>query len=284
VRGRHGRAIAGLSQGGFGAFSYAARHPDLFSSAASFSGAPDIAWHPLAKTVGPVVVAGILSGLNGVQPYAAFGDPVLDAIIWEGHNPANLVENLRRTDLHLWTADGLPGELDEGPPDVASTGIEGITHLSTGFFAQAADQAGVDYTLTDYGQGTHTFAYWRRDLEEYLVPLMAGFARGPQRTGPVSYRAIEPRWEQWGWRVVNDRTAPAWSALEEAGPRGFVLTGASAAVVRTPRVHVPGRTYRVSSDSPRVSSGPVRANARGRLSIAVEAGSGTDPVRVTIAP
>ena len=32
---RRGRAIAGLSMGGFGAFSYAARHPDLFTAAAS---------------------------------------------------------------------------------------------------------------------------------------------------------------------------------------------------------------------------------------------------------
>jgi len=39
---RSGRAIAGLSMGGFGALSYAARHPDLFSAAASFSGALDV--------------------------------------------------------------------------------------------------------------------------------------------------------------------------------------------------------------------------------------------------
>ena len=31
---RRGRAVAGLSMGGFGAMSYAARHPDLFASAA----------------------------------------------------------------------------------------------------------------------------------------------------------------------------------------------------------------------------------------------------------
>jgi enterochelin esterase-like enzyme len=41
---RSGRAIAGLSQGGFCSMSYAARHPDLFGIALSFSGAPDIAF------------------------------------------------------------------------------------------------------------------------------------------------------------------------------------------------------------------------------------------------
>jgi S-formylglutathione hydrolase FrmB len=37
----HGDAVAGLSMGGFGAMSYAARHPGLFRVAASFSGAVD---------------------------------------------------------------------------------------------------------------------------------------------------------------------------------------------------------------------------------------------------
>src|SRR6516162_1759850 len=37
-----GRAIAGLSMGGFGAIDYAARNPELFAVAASFSGADDM--------------------------------------------------------------------------------------------------------------------------------------------------------------------------------------------------------------------------------------------------
>src|SRR5206468_9699510 len=38
---RAGRAIAGLSMGGFSAMSYAVRHPDLFAAASSYSGATD---------------------------------------------------------------------------------------------------------------------------------------------------------------------------------------------------------------------------------------------------
>src|SRR5436305_10111030 len=38
---RAGRAIAGLSMGGFSAMSYAVRHPDLFVAASSYSGATD---------------------------------------------------------------------------------------------------------------------------------------------------------------------------------------------------------------------------------------------------
>src|SRR3954464_33416 len=39
IAARRGRAIAGLSMGGYGALSYAARHPGTFAAAASFSGA-----------------------------------------------------------------------------------------------------------------------------------------------------------------------------------------------------------------------------------------------------
>ena len=42
VRSRSGRAVVGISQGGFGSMSYAARHPGVYGAAASFSGAVDI--------------------------------------------------------------------------------------------------------------------------------------------------------------------------------------------------------------------------------------------------
>src|SRR6266550_7493567 len=46
------RAIAGLSMGGFGAMSYAARHPGLFAAAASFSGAVNTRYLSPASGVG----------------------------------------------------------------------------------------------------------------------------------------------------------------------------------------------------------------------------------------
>ncbi len=64
-RSRGGRAIAGLSQGGFCSMSYASRHPDLFGTALSYSGAPDIAESPEAAAGGAAVVGGIEVGLDG---------------------------------------------------------------------------------------------------------------------------------------------------------------------------------------------------------------------------
>ena len=236
IRARHGRAIAGLSQGGFGAFGYAARHPDLFVSAASFSGAPDIARNPLARTAGAAAVGAIMTGLNGVQPFAPFGDPATDATVWRGHNPADLVQNLAATDLQLWTARGTPGEKDEGLPDPGAVGIETFTHLSTRFFADAADAAGVRYRLTDNGDGTHTWPYWSQHLREYLPAMLQVVSERRSRPARVRYRSIEKVWEQRGWRVANRRPAEhAWSALRGASRRGFTLVAAADAVVRTPR-------------------------------------------------
>src|SRR4051812_15805825 len=64
VRARGGRAIAGLSQGGFGALSYAARHPDLFGAAASFSGAAEIDRDPTAVALVTPIIQGTAVGLD----------------------------------------------------------------------------------------------------------------------------------------------------------------------------------------------------------------------------
>ena len=180
---RSGRAIAGLSQGGFGSTSYAARHPDLFVSAASFSGAPDIASNPVAEAAATAVISATATGLDGVEPDAFFGSHAEHEINWQGHNPATLVTNLRPVDLELWTGNGQPGPYDQ-PTDgnVEGSAIEAVVHQSTLYFTQAATAAKVAYRLDDYGPGTHSWPYWTRDLAQYLphlakvVPASAGRA------------------------------------------------------------------------------------------------------------
>jgi S-formylglutathione hydrolase FrmB len=271
VRARSGRAVAGLSQGGFGSMSYAARHPDLFVAAASFSGAPDIARNPAARTLGGVFVGSIMTGLNGVPPNAPFGDPVTNAINWRGHNPASLVTNLAHTDLRLWTGNGEAGPLDPpGPPAPDAAAIEAVVHQSTLYFADAADAAGVDYRLHDYGAGTHTGPYWARDLRAWLPTLRRVFARREPAPARVGFRAVEHSWRQWGWHVETHRAArQAWSSLRGASRSGFTLTGGPAAVT-TPSYFVAGRSYRLTY---REGAGPrrVRADAAGRLRLRVDA-------------
>lgn len=276
--GRGSRAVAGLSQGGFGAFSYAARHPDLFAAAASFSGAPDIAAYPVTRTGGAVVVGAIMTGLNQVQPFAPFGDPVADKLVWRGHNPASLVTNLADTDLRLWSGNGAPGSAEDLDAVPAGVAIEAITHTSTRHFARAADAAGVPYDLTEYGAGVHSWPYWAQDLRDYLPHLARIFADHRGRPAEIDYRSVDRTWRQWGWRVTAERSAElAWSGLRHASRTGFVLDGGPARV-STPPAYRPGGRYRVGylhGSGPRL----VRAGSDGRLRLEV---GGSGPVSVTI--
>jgi diacylglycerol O-acyltransferase / trehalose O-mycolyltransferase len=278
---RSGRAIAGLSQGGFGAYTYAARHPDTFVAAASFSGAPDIARHPAAKVGAGVVISGTMTGLNGVQPYAPFGDPVLDDIIWQGHNPATLVTNLAHTDLRLWCGNGQPGPYDDPEaPNPGGVAIEQFTHDSTMFFTQAADAEGIDYLFHDYGPGTHTWPYWARDLRQWLPRAERVFSERRSDPAVISHRAIERTWRQWGWQVATRRDPKhAWSGLVRASHERFTLAGGRA-VVTTPGDYRPGRRYRVTYVG---GTGPglVVSDERGRLRIGVRP-TGDGAVRVDL--
>lgn len=267
---RGSRAIAGLSQGGFGALSYAARHPDLFVAAAGFSPAPDIWRDPRARVVGTTLVAAIMSGLNGVEPNAPFGDPLTHELTWAGHNPASLVTNLGHTDVALWCGNGIPGPLDP-PGDVQGTPVEIAAHESTTYFTQAAQHDGVAVTFTDYGPGTHSWPYWARDLTAYLPRLQQVFDQHRRPPRRVDYRATEGSWAEWGWRV-RSTAGPGWTALENAGARRFTFTGRSAEIT-TPGRYRPRRAYAVTWLR---GSGPavVRADRRGRLVLEVTADQG----------
>jgi len=131
---RDGRAIAGLSQGGFGSMSYAARHPDMFEAAAAFSGAPDIDRDPALIPPATAVIESTATGLDGVEPDAMFGPRATNEINWQGHDPATLSTNLRGMGLSLFTGEGKPGPFDPPTPSPAAIAIEKLTYASTSAF------------------------------------------------------------------------------------------------------------------------------------------------------
>ena len=240
-RSRGGRAIAGLSQGGHCSMSYAARRPDLFGTAFSYSGAPDIAESPEAAAGGGAVVGAIEVGLNGEERGAIFGDPVADRENWRAHNAASLAENLRDTRLFLFAGNGTPGPLDENPVNPAATAIEGVTWRSTHAFAERLGALGIPFDLDDYGAGTHTWPYWARDLRESVKPLMDSFADPARRPAAITYVSGMDRFAVYGWRVAIERGAQELVTLADATCAGFSLSGAGTAVVRTPRCGRRGR-------------------------------------------
>ncbi len=101
-----GRAIAGLSSGGFGAMSYAARHPDLFTAAAAFSGAVDT---NTPTAVAPYFIDGLVAIQGDGPPGSLFGLWPAEAARWRAHNPWDLAENLRGDLIVLRTGNGDAG-------------------------------------------------------------------------------------------------------------------------------------------------------------------------------
>ena len=196
--------IAGLSQGGFGSTTYAARHPDLFVSAAAFSGAPDIDYNPAWLRARPPSSRRPPSG-STESNRTPCSVRATNEINWQGHDPATLVTNLRGVDLWLYTATGAPGPYDPAAPNPGAAGIESLTHGSTISFVQRAQQLGVPVHLDDYVYGTHSWPYWARDLREYLGPLMGTFAHPPPPPASVSYQSIDKTLVAVG--LVGDRRA-----------------------------------------------------------------------------
>jgi len=258
---RDGRAVAGLSQGGFGSTTYAARHPDLFVSAASFSGAPDIDYNPTVAAGATAIIDATEVGLDGVEPDAMFGSRVTDEINWQGHDPTDLITNLRGVSLWLYTATGLPGPYDPTPPNPEAMGIEAATHASTLTFYQRAQQLGIPVHMDDYVYGTHSWPYWTRDLQEYVGPLMQTFAHPPAPPATTSYESIDQSWSQWGWSVSLLRPeAQQFSYLTDGRPRGFTLQGTGTATVVTPAFYRSGSVEIVTLSGSGGSS-TVRATA-----------------------
>ncbi len=137
LRGRRHRAVAGLSMGGFGAMSYAARHPRLFRAAASFSGALD--------TLYPSPTSPFIRSLN-ILAIGGWGDPVENADVWRAHNPTDLAAKLRGVALFISTGDGTQGgPLGDFDVPIAYA-IEAVVGLMSQNFAAALDVAGVPHT------------------------------------------------------------------------------------------------------------------------------------------
>ncbi len=244
VAARRGRAIAGLSMGGFGAFSYAARHPDLFTAAASYSGGVDLNAELFGAPIGLIAVDGSLS-LAGFDATGAslFGDFDTENILWRAHNPVDLAANLGGLKLALYTGNGLPG----GPfgPDDGQDIIEVGAHEMNVNLDRRLGRLGLPHRWVDYGPGGHTWPYWRRDLRRTVPWLLRRFAHPRPVSRPVQFTAVEPSYEAYGWRVRLRRPNAEFSTLGEARRRGFELTGSGRALVRTPPRYRPGARYLV---------------------------------------
>ena len=155
--------------GGFGAMSYAARHPGLFAAAASFSGAVDTMY---GAPVSGVVFDTFRDRL-GTPGERVWGNQVTSADEWRAHNPTDLAPALAGTALFLATGNGLPGGRYENPANVGGYATENGAWQMNLSFVRALDDAGVPHTDDFYGAGQHDWPYWRDALLWALPQILA---------------------------------------------------------------------------------------------------------------
>jgi S-formylglutathione hydrolase FrmB len=265
--GRAGRALAGLSMGGFGAMSYAARHPDMFVAAAAFSGAVDINDPDFGNALDA------FSLLDGAPPGSLFGPRETQLVRWKAHNPTDLAGNVKGLRLTLRTGNGEQGGDFGGGPDALETGV----HKQMTTFHERLEALSYPHVWDDYGPGAHSWPYWARDLKQTLPQITDAFANPPAAPKRVRFEAAEPRYRVYGWRVRIERPALEFSRLSGAGRRGFTLTGSGAATVVTPARYKPRRRFRVTLRGAGGTRKVIRrAGKRGRLTIHIPLGPGNE--------
>ena len=163
---RDGRAIAGLSMGGFGAMELAMRHPDEFAAAASHSGAIALLYkgpRPFApgKTERFTDVGGwgAAAGPIGAWIQTIFGN---DIASWKAHDVVELAGKLSPGKLALYFDCGT--EDDFQLQDNLQYVHEALTarHIEHEYFL---------------GPGKHDFAFWSARLPHSLAFLRDHTAR-----------------------------------------------------------------------------------------------------------
>ncbi len=155
---RESRAIAGLSMGGYGAISIAARNPGTFAVAASHSGVLRPAL--LADSSSGAVIlrdartTGELRSAVGVRWESispAFGT---DSVSWISRDPSRLIEQMvRRGDLV--------------PSLFVDIGTEDALLAMNRSFRDRMAALGVPVLYAEW-QGRHDWPYWRAHLPESL--------------------------------------------------------------------------------------------------------------------
>jgi S-formylglutathione hydrolase FrmB len=220
--GRRWHAIAGLSMGGEGAVFYASQRPGYFGAVAAFSAPLSI--QRLEWPFG--------FDTQGEGHQQVFGDPLAQRFYWSGHNPAALVENLRRTRAFVTVGDGSP---DPSVPSEATNQFGQVAELElrqhAEDFVAAARHAGVSVTY-EPRQGIHDWRYWREHLAAAIRwGLFKPVAETP---GRWDYETVARSGDAWGLRF---RFGPAPASVERLWlRRGRVLRGSGSgrATIATP--------------------------------------------------
>lgn len=144
------RAVAGVSMGGLGAMSYAARHPGLFRAAASFSGMLDL-FDP---------ALGYADDIWGPR-----SDPTNT---WQEHDPLSLAPALQGISLYVSYGDSEGPDDPDAPVDQREHWLAGTNEA----FIARLHELGIPVTVAIDPAGGHDWPSWERSLHEAMPQLL----------------------------------------------------------------------------------------------------------------
>jgi hypothetical protein len=203
-----------------------------------------------------------------------FGNPVTNYLNYADHDPATLATNLRWTKMYIYFGNGKAGPYDTNPPNPAAAAIESLIYADNVDFHSRLVALGIKPAVYDYyGNGTHSWPYWDRDLTWSIGSIIADFAHPAPAPSSFNYTTGSSDYSVYGWHVRMHRLVAEFSTLATRGTRGFKLSGSGSATVLTPRVYRPGAAYlaKIQSESG-VRTETLRASRVGNLSMTVAVG------------
>jgi diacylglycerol O-acyltransferase / trehalose O-mycolyltransferase len=270
---RRGRAIAGLSMGGFGATSLAARHPGLYSVVGTFSGAVDTDYeYPFEN----LLLTGSSPIFTDATPNACiWGDPATEQVHWEAGDPTYLAGNLAHAHLFVASGNGHPGPYDDTSPSgepatQAAGGLEMDIIAMNRAFVAALDASHIAHTDYFYGPGTHSWPYWMRDLRHFLPFLAHSWAHPLASPTDFNYRTEARRFHAWGWAFRVSHSAAEFTYLRSVSPRRLVASGSGTLHVLSARRYRPGSHWTATIHG---QTRHLVASASGRLRFTVSLGA-----------
>ncbi len=248
---RQGRVVAGLSMGGYGAMSYAARHPDLFAGAFSFSGALDV------------------TDLHRDQ--RVWGLDATHDVRRGGRNPVDLAANL--ADVRVWFRIGTGLAGGPGPLDGEHDRLEALLLPTNERFARALDAAGVAYTFETVPVGGHNWYHWHDGFARAWPEMEAVFeTRSTDPPTTFSFLSTDLSFEVWGWSFATHRhESDDQLRLQNVSTGGLTLVGHGRVDITTPGVYRPSARYDLLVDGPvrDTTSSTLEVRSDGTLSFSV---------------
>ncbi|MEY2470718.1 MAG: hypothetical protein QOK28_47 [Actinomycetota bacterium] len=260
---RSGRAIDGLSNGGYGALHLAAKAPDLFVAAGAMSsnvGARDM------SGLGTPWVPGTDQVQN--QEFGAF---------YYGNTPTPLASNLDNVGVTMDLGASCANQEDLSTNLCLLLAVDTAFRYDNEAFRDAMTAAkhvgAFDYRESE---GTHTWRWWTYWLRERQLPFIYERLAKPTKhptSSPLPasfrYRSIASHFSIYDYDVTVTRDHPEFLDLTNVRADGLTVTGTGVADIVTAPRYKPGATYAVGASR-------VTADRDGRLRFSVDLGPSHD--------